>query len=91
MALNIENFIKRRLKLRKTSIKVIALDEPSLGMNDKIQFSDLDMFLPLLWLPLRAETGADVEIHPQSPLKYKLICETPINVMGLNTLQTLLI
>lgn len=84
MALDIENFIKQAFKTAKNfKIRVIALDEPSLGMNDRIQFSDSDIISALTLASTYArKQGADVEIHLHSPLKYKLVCETPINVMG---------
>ena len=64
-------------------IKVIALDEPSLGINDRIQFSDADIVSALTVASAYArKQGADMEIHLHSPLKYKLVCETPINVIG---------
>lgn len=84
MALDIENFIKQAFKAAKNfKIRVIALDEPSLGMNDRIQFSDLDIISALTLASTYArKQGSDVEIHLHSPLKYKLVCETPINVIG---------
>ncbi len=89
MALDIENFIKQAFKAAKNfKIRVIALDEPSLGMNDRIQFSDSDIISALTLASTHArKQGVDVEIHLHSPLKYKLVCETPINVIGLSTLQ----
>ncbi|MGB9940344.1 methionine synthase [Methanosarcina sp.] len=84
LALDIEDFIKQAFVAAKNfKIKVIALDEPSLGINDKIQFSDADIVSALTVASAYArKQGADVEIHLHSPLKYKLICETPINVIG---------
>lgn len=84
LALDIENFIKEAFKLAKNfKIKVIALDEPSLGMNDRIEFSDADIISALTLTSTYArKQGVDVEIHLHSPLKYKLVCETPINVIG---------
>jgi 5-methyltetrahydropteroyltriglutamate--homocysteine methyltransferase len=84
LALDIEDFIKQAFVAAKNfKIKVIALDEPSLGMNDRIQFSDADIVSALTVASTYArKQGADMEIHLHSPLKYKLICETPINVIG---------
>ena len=84
LALDIEKFIKQAFKTAKNfKIKVIALDEISLGLNDKIQFSDADIISALTVASTYArQQGADMEIHLYSPLKYKLICETPINVIG---------
>ena len=46
LALDIENFIKQAFKTAKNfKIKVVALDEPSLGINDRIQLSDADIDL----------------------------------------------
>ena len=84
IALDIEKFIKQAFKTAKNfKIKVIAFDEPSLGINDRIQFSDADIISALTLASTYArQQGADVEIHLYSPLKYKLICETPIDVIG---------
>jgi len=84
LALDLENFIKQAFKTAKNfKIRVIALDEPSLGINDRIQFSDSDIVSALTLVSTHArKQGADVEIHLHSPLKYKLVCETPINVIG---------
>jgi 5-methyltetrahydropteroyltriglutamate--homocysteine methyltransferase len=84
LALDLEDFIKQAFDTAKNfKIKVIALDEPSIGINDKIQFSDADIISALTLVSTYArKQGADVEIHLHSPLKYKLICETPINVIG---------
>jgi len=84
LALDLEDFIKQAFDTAKNfKIKVIALDEPSIGINDKIQFSDADITSALTLVSTYArKQGADVEIHLHSPLKYKLICETPINVIG---------
>lgn len=84
LALDIEDFIKQAFEAAKNfKIKVIALDEPSLGINDRIQFSDSDIVSALTVASTYArKQGADMEIHLHSPLKYKLVCETPINVIG---------
>jgi 5-methyltetrahydropteroyltriglutamate--homocysteine methyltransferase len=84
LALDIENFIIQAFKSAKNfKIKVVALDDPSLGMNDRIQFFDPDIISALTLASTYARKhGADVEIHLHSPLKYELICETPINVIG---------
>lgn len=84
LALDLENFIKQAFKAAKNfKIRVIALDEPSIGINDRIQFSDADIVSALTLVSTYArKQGTDVEIHLHSPLKYKLVCETPINVIG---------
>ena len=84
LALDIEKFIKQAFKTAKNfKIKVIALDEISLGLNNRIQFSDADIISALTVASTYArQQGADMEIHLYSPLKYKLVCETPINVIG---------
>ncbi|AKB45724.1 methionine synthase [Methanosarcina vacuolata] len=84
LALDIEDFIKQAfLAAKNFKIKIIALDEPSLGINDRIQFSDADIVSALTVASTYArKQGADVGIHLHSPLKYKLVCETPINVIG---------
>ena len=84
IAQDIEKFIKQAFKTAKNfKIKAIALDEISLGLNDKIQFSDDDIISALTLASTYArQQGADMEIHLYSPLKYRLICETPINIIG---------
>lgn len=84
LALDLEDFIKQTFMAAKNfKIKVIALDEPSLGINDRIQFSDTDIISALTVASTYArKQGADMEIHLHSPLKYKLVCETPINIIG---------
>ena len=84
LALDLENFIKQAFKAAKNfEIKVIALDEPSLGINDRIQLSDSHIISALTLVSTYArKQGADVEIHLHSPLKYRLVCETPINIIG---------
>jgi 5-methyltetrahydropteroyltriglutamate--homocysteine methyltransferase len=84
LAQNIEKFIKQAFKTAKNfRIKIIALDEISLGLTNMIQFSDADIISALTLASTYArQQGADMEIHLYSPLKYKLICETPINVIG---------
>jgi len=84
LAQDIEKFIKHAFKTAKNfKIKVIALDEISLGLTDKIEFSDADIISALTLASTYArQQGADMEIHLYSPLKYELICDTPINVIG---------
>ena len=65
LALDIEDFIKQAFVAAKNfKIKVIALDEPSLGINDRIQFSDADIVSALTVASAYArKQGADMEIH----------------------------
>lgn len=84
LAQDMEDFIKQAFKTAKNfKIKVIAFDEPSIGINDRIQFSDADIVSALTVASTYVrKQGVDVEIHLHSPLKYELICETPINIIG---------
>lgn len=84
LAQDIDKFIRQAFKTAKNfKIKAIALDEISLGLSDKIQFSDADIASALTVASTYSrQQGVDMEIHLYSPLKYKLICETPINVIG---------
>ncbi|MCQ1535983.1 methionine synthase [Methanosarcina sp. KYL-1] len=90
LALDLESFIIQAFKTAKNfKIKVVALDEPSLGMNDRIQFFDPDIVSALTLASTYArKQGADVEIHLHSPLKYEIVCETPINVIGVEYAAT---
>ncbi|WP_440947413.1 methionine synthase [Methanosarcina sp. T3] len=84
LAQDVEKFVKQAFKIAKNfKIKVIALDEISLGLTDMIRFSDAEIISALTVASSYArQQGADMEIHVYSPLKYELICETPINVIG---------
>lgn len=84
LAQDVEKFVKQAFKTAKNfKIKVIALDEISLGLTDMIRFSDDDIKSALTVASTYArQEGADMEIHVYSPLKYELICETPINIIG---------
>jgi len=84
LALDIDRFIRQAFKtVKHCRIALVALDEPSLGMNDRIQFFDPDIISALSLASTYARRqGADVEIHLHSPLKYEIVCETPINVLG---------
>jgi 5-methyltetrahydropteroyltriglutamate--homocysteine methyltransferase len=90
MAMDIDRFVRKAFETAKNfKIRVVALDEPSLGMNDRIQFFDPDIVSALTVASTYArQQGADVEIHLHSPLKYKVVCETPINVIGVEYAAT---
>lgn len=84
LAMDVDRFIQQAFKtVKHCRIALVALDEPSLGMNNRIQFFDPDIVSALTVASSYArQQGADVEIHLHSPLKYDLVCETPINVIG---------
>lgn len=90
LAQDIDLFVRQAFKAAKDfRIAVVGLDEPSLGMNDRIQFFDPDIISALTVASTYArKKGADVEIHLHSPLKYEMICETPINVIGVEYAAT---
>lgn len=90
LALDIDRFIRQAFKTVKHGrIALVALDDPSLGMNDRIQFFDPDIVSALTVASTYArQQGADVEIHLHSPLKYEIVCETPINVVGVESAAT---
>jgi 5-methyltetrahydropteroyltriglutamate--homocysteine methyltransferase len=90
LALDIDRFVRKAFEVAKNfKIKVVSLDEPSLGMNDQIQFFDPDIVSALTLASTYArQQGADVEIHLHSPLKCDIICETPINVIGVEYAAT---
>ncbi|MDD4497097.1 MAG: methionine synthase [Methanosarcinaceae archaeon] len=84
LAMDVDRFIRQAFEtVKHCRIALVALDEPSLGMNDRIRFFDPDIVSVLTLASTYArQQGADVEIHLHSPLKYEIVCETPINVIG---------
>lgn len=87
-ARSIDRFIKNSLKKHGSlQVRTVSIDEPSIGINPQIMFTDEDMIKALTMAGETAHRhGIDTEIHLHSPLNYKLICEVPsINVIGVES------
>jgi 5-methyltetrahydropteroyltriglutamate--homocysteine methyltransferase len=87
-ARSVDRFVKGAIRdARFSQVKVVSIDEPSIGINPQILFGEEDIIKALtIASSTAASQGVDVEIHLHSPLHYKLACETPnINVIGLES------
>jgi 5-methyltetrahydropteroyltriglutamate--homocysteine methyltransferase len=78
LAINVNRFIDLSIKRAKNfKIATISIDEPSIGINPQIMFSDDEIIYALEKASQRAWTHKiDTEIHLHSPLHYGLICKT---------------
>ena len=87
-ATSIDRFISNSIdNAKQFRISVISIDEPSIGINPQIMFSDNDMIEALT---LATKTSGlnkiDTEIHLHSPLHYKLVCRVPsIGIIGVES------
>jgi 5-methyltetrahydropteroyltriglutamate--homocysteine methyltransferase len=87
-AASIDRFIGNSIdNAKELRIATISIDEPSIGINPQIMFSESDLSGAL---ERAAKTGAshkiDTEIHLHSPLHYKLISNVPsISVIGVES------
>ncbi|GFO98125.1 5-methyltetrahydropteroyltriglutamate--homocysteine methyltransferase [groundwater metagenome] len=84
-AASIDRFISNSIDNAKSfRISTISIDEPSIGINPQIMFSDSDLIAALEKASKTASSHKiDTEIHLHSPLHYKLICSVPsISVIG---------
>jgi len=87
-ATSIDRFVSNSIDSAKQfRIAVISIDEPSIGINPQIMFSDSDMIEALT---LATKTSGlnkiDTEIHLHSPLHYKLVCRVPsIGIIGVES------
>ncbi len=87
-AASIDRFIGNSIDSAKQfRITTVSIDEPSIGINPQIMFSDSDLVEAL---EKAAKTAAshkiDTEIHLHSPLHYKLICRVPsIGIIGVES------
>ncbi len=87
-ATNIDRFIANSIdNAKRFRISTISIDEPSIGINPQIMFSDSDLIEAL---EKAAKTAAshniDTEIHLHSPLHYKLMCSVPsIDIIGVES------
>jgi len=87
-ATSIDRFIANSIdNAKEIRIATVSIDEPSIGINPQIMFSESDLAGAL---EKAARTSAshkiDTEIHLHSPLHYKLVCNVPsIGVIGVES------
>ena len=87
-ATNVDRFISNALDNSKQfKTATVSIDEPSIGINPQIMFSDEDLIGALEKAGRTAASKkVDTEIHLHSPLNYGLICETSsINTIGVES------
>ncbi len=87
-AASIDRFIANSIdNAKQIRIATVSIDEPSIGINPQIMFSEKDIAEAL---EKAAGTSAshkiDTEIHLHSPLHYKLVCNVPsIGIIGVES------
>ncbi len=87
-ATSIDRFIANSIdNAKEICIATVSIDEPSIGINPQIMFSENDLAGAL---EKAARTSAshkiDTEIHLHSPLHYKLVCNVPsIGIIGVES------
>ena len=87
-ATSIDRFIANSIdNAKQFRIATISIDEPSIGINPQIMFSDNDIIEALT---IATKTSGlhkiDTEIHLHSPLHYKLICRvSSIGIIGVES------
>lgn len=87
-ATSIDRFVSNSFdNAKQFRIAVISIDEPSIGINPQIMFSDSDMIEALtLATKTSGSNEIDTEIHLHSPLHYKLVCRVPsIGIIGVES------
>lgn len=88
LAVSVDRFAKKAIESAENFyVKTISIDEPSIGINPQIMFSDSELIEALTTASQSAnKLGADVEIHLHSPIHYHLAARTPsINVIGVES------
>lgn len=88
---SIDRFVKNSLlNAREFNIKTVSIDEPSIGINPQVMFSDNDLIAAMdIACSSAKKAGCDVEIHLHSPLHYKLASQAKnINVIGVESAAT---
>jgi len=88
LARSINRFIRRAIEdVRFSNVKVVSIDEPSLGISPQVMFNEDTIIEALSTAAQSARShNIDVEIHLHSPLHYKLACQTDnINVIGVES------
>ncbi|HLB69754.1 MAG TPA: methionine synthase [Candidatus Methanoperedens sp.] len=87
-AASIDRFISNSIENAKQfKIAAVSIDEPSIGINPQIMFSDSDLIEALeKTAKSSASHNIDTEIHLHSPLHYKLVCRVPsIGIIGVES------
>ena len=87
-AASIDRFISNSIENAKQfKIAAVSIDEPSIGINPQIMFSDSDLIEALeKTAKSSASHNIDTEIHLHSPLHYKLVCKVPsIGIIGVES------
>jgi 5-methyltetrahydropteroyltriglutamate--homocysteine methyltransferase len=88
---SVDRFVQNSLSVAKDfNIKTVSIDEPSIGINPQVMFSDNDLIKAMdIACSSAKKAGCDVEIHLHSPLHYKLACQTEnISVIGVESAAT---
>ncbi|MCZ7355607.1 MAG: methionine synthase [Candidatus Methanoperedens sp.] len=87
-ATSIDRFISNSIdNAKQFNISTISIDEPSIGINPQVMFSESDLAVALEKATKTAFSHKiDTEIHLHSPLHYKLVCRVPhISVIGVES------
>ena len=86
LATDVNRFINNSIKNAKHyRITTISIDEPSIGINPQIMFSD-GHIIDALEKATTTAYNIDTEIHLHSPLHYKTICKVPsIGIIGIES------
>ena len=85
---SVDRFLKNSIENSGyLNVSVVSIDEPSIGINPQVMFSDEELIKALKIATKSAHSkGIDVQIHLHSPLHYKLACATSqINVIGVES------
>lgn len=88
LATNVDRFIANSIdNAKRFRITTVSIDEPSIGINPQIMFSEDDIVDALEKASKTAASHKlDTEIHLHSPLHYKLVCKTKsIGIIGVES------
>ncbi|TGC07240.1 methionine synthase [Methanolobus halotolerans] len=91
LAESVNRFVKNSLSnAGDFNIRTVSIDEPSIGINPQVMFSDNDLIKAMDTASSSAKkAGCDVEVHLHSPLHYKLACQADnIGVIGVESAAT---
>ncbi len=86
---SLSNFVKNAILMKKhVETRVIAIDEPSLGVDPQLIIEDDELLMALEKVSHPAK-GMDVQIHLHSPLEIEKIYEVEgINIIGVESAST---